>query len=314
MLKKGKIYNKIIILASLVLLFYSFDRLNAAVLFYETAETYKAGDYFDVPVLISSPEEAINAVSVTLSFPGDQLKFIESSVNNSIFDMWVKEPTISSSSDSLSFEGIIFNPGFSSSAGNILNLRFLGLKSGEAKLNFSSSLVLANDGQATPVNFTTSSPSFLILSSSDQPNQEAPGQSLKEETESETTQKTDKDKGDKVESDEENIQKDSYEEEDLSLDSSEQKEPFKGLAVYFSEMKEIEKCFFGFEDLCYRLTPFSLTLLALLLVATGLLIFRIFKFTRLNKQGAIKDKARFFFYASILSLVIILSLIFIIKG
>ncbi len=116
-----------------------------------SAGTFKVGETFEMKVLVSSQGEPINAISATVAFPKDKLEVISISKQNSKINFWVQEPSFSNTSGVVQMEGVILNPGFSGSNGQVLSLLFKAKSIGSADLRFSSSSVLANDGAGTNV-------------------------------------------------------------------------------------------------------------------------------------------------------------------
>ncbi len=112
---------------------------------------YPAGTSFSVAISVSSPEQAINAVSGRVTFPASQLSVVSVSKAGSIVDMWVQEPAFSNAEGSISFEGIALNPGFQGASGRVLTVTFRTRVPGTATIGFASGAVLANDGQGTNV-------------------------------------------------------------------------------------------------------------------------------------------------------------------
>ncbi len=112
---------------------------------------YNVDNILSVSVHVSSTDKTMNAASGIISFPQDKLEVISLSKNNSIFTLWVQEPSFSNSTGTVNFEGIILNPGFTGSKGKIITINFRIKAAGLASLNFSSSSVLANDGRGTNI-------------------------------------------------------------------------------------------------------------------------------------------------------------------
>jgi hypothetical protein len=129
--------------------------------------SYKVGDSFKVDVTVSSPDQAINAVSGILSFPKNKLQFISISKTSSILTIWAQEPSYYDTGENgnISFEGVIPNPGFTGTRGRILTITFKVKSTWQAELSFSSASVLANDGLGTNI-LTDSLPGIFTLSSS----------------------------------------------------------------------------------------------------------------------------------------------------
>lgn len=106
---------------------------------------------FTESVLVDAGGQAINAVSGTISFPPSTLQVISISESSSIVNFWATNPSFSNASGTISFEGVILNPGFSGSAGNIITVTFQAKAAGQSPLSFTAGSVLANDGQGTNV-------------------------------------------------------------------------------------------------------------------------------------------------------------------
>lgn len=124
--------------------------------------TYKVSDTFSAYIIVNSQGQAINAVSVKLSYPTSLLKVVSVSKTDSIINYWVQEPTFSNSNGQVFLEGVVVNPGFSGSNGKVLKVTFEAKASGVAQLNYVLSSVLANDGLGTNVLNSSSKASYTI--------------------------------------------------------------------------------------------------------------------------------------------------------
>ena len=113
--------------------------------------TYSAGKTFPVRVLVSSTAQPINAVSGTISFPQDKLQVVSVSKADSILTLWVQEPSFSNTQGTISFEGVVPNPGFTGSSGRVITVNFKAVGQGTASVKFTSGSVLANDGNGTNI-------------------------------------------------------------------------------------------------------------------------------------------------------------------
>ncbi|OGF20509.1 hypothetical protein A2316_01645 [Candidatus Falkowbacteria bacterium RIFOXYB2_FULL_38_15] len=113
--------------------------------------SYSSNSSFSVGIYVSSSDQVMNAVSGTVSFPKDQLEVSSISKGGSILSLWVQEPSFQNSTGKINFEGIVLNPGFKGASGKLITINFKAKKAGEALLNFSSSSVLANDGNGTNI-------------------------------------------------------------------------------------------------------------------------------------------------------------------
>jgi hypothetical protein len=58
-----------------------------------TANTYAIGETFTVPILVASPEAAINAFSIQVSYP-DSIEFVGSDEQGSVVGLWVEQPAV----------------------------------------------------------------------------------------------------------------------------------------------------------------------------------------------------------------------------
>lgn len=113
--------------------------------------SFGIGQNISASIIVSSPSQAMNAVSGVLSFPADQLEVTSISKSGSIVGLWVQEPSFSNHSGTVTFEGIALNPGFTGSAGRVLGVNFRVKRAGSAALTFVSPAILANDGQGTSI-------------------------------------------------------------------------------------------------------------------------------------------------------------------
>jgi len=103
-------------------------------------------------VVVSSADQAVNAISGTISFPTNLLQVVSVSKVSSILTLWVVDPTFSNVDGSVSWSGIVPNPGYTGGSGRIFSIQFHGKKEGTATVTFSSaSQVLANDGNGTEI-------------------------------------------------------------------------------------------------------------------------------------------------------------------
>ena len=135
--------------------------------FSPTGTIVSAGTSFTETVFVSSADQAMNAVSGTVSFPTELLQVISVSKANSVLSLWVQEPTYSNVDGTVSFSGIVPNPGYAGNRGRVFSIQFRAKRSGTAAVVFSSSSqVLANDGNGTDILSDTSAASVNITSAS----------------------------------------------------------------------------------------------------------------------------------------------------
>ncbi len=141
------------LIVSLTIFFVSFGTsLYAATLsFTPSAGQYSVGQTLAVAVLLSSTNQSANAMSASLSFPRDLLTVTSISKAGSIVSLWATEPQFSNSAGTISFEGIIPNPGFQGAGGRLITIYFRINTVGKAPIIITNSSVLANDGQGTNI-------------------------------------------------------------------------------------------------------------------------------------------------------------------
>lgn len=112
--------------------------------------TYKVGQTFTVGVYVTSADQAVNAYSGTITFPGDQVEVTALS-KTGITSLWVQDPSFSNSRGTATFEGIVLNPGFTGNGGKIITLTFKAKKAGTVPVRLTDGSVLANDGEGTNI-------------------------------------------------------------------------------------------------------------------------------------------------------------------
>ena len=133
-------------------LFVGIRGVQAATLnFSPPSGSYNIGSTFSVNVNVESADQAMNAASGVVSFPWDKLEVVSISKQGSIFSLWPAEPSFSNSPGTVSFEGIVLNPGYTGVSGKIITITFRARSTGVANVSFSSGSVLANDGTGTNI-------------------------------------------------------------------------------------------------------------------------------------------------------------------
>ncbi len=159
--------SKPLYIAFVVLLLCGFLALSptkalASALFFSTPpKVVEEGDRLTIDVRVESNSQSINAISGALSYPADLLRAVSVSKNNSIVNLWTREPKIVR--DRIVFEGVVMNPGFQSNSGLVLRATFEAKKAGTAALDFSEGALLANDGLGTNVLVSLNSTNFKIV-------------------------------------------------------------------------------------------------------------------------------------------------------
>lgn len=102
-------------------------------------------------VTVNSTDQAMNAVSGTLTIPKDLLDVTGVSKTGSIISLWVAEPTFSQSAGTVSFEGVVLNPGYTGASGRVIAVTVRAKGAGSGATSFVSASVLANDGNGTNI-------------------------------------------------------------------------------------------------------------------------------------------------------------------
>jgi len=126
-------------------------------------------------VLVSSINQAMNAISGTISFPTNLLQVVSVSRTNSILSLWVQEPVFSNTNGTISFSGIVPNPGYTGSRSQVFSIQFRGKKEGTATVLFSPSpQVLANDGNGTDILTGTNAATITVVAATPQSPPPAP--------------------------------------------------------------------------------------------------------------------------------------------
>lgn len=125
---------------------------HAATLFVTPATgQFAVGETFNVVVRVNSQGIAVNASEGVLSFNPAQLQVQGITSTGSIFNLNVQEPEYSNTAGTVRWTGVILNPGYTGTSGNLITIRFKGIVNGTTSVKYSSGAVLANDGAGTNV-------------------------------------------------------------------------------------------------------------------------------------------------------------------
>lgn len=164
--------NKIIkgaVIISALFLAARFGTAEAATLSLSpSAGVFEVGRTFSVSVFVSSPDNPVNAVSATVSFPTDLLQVVSITKGGSIITNWAVEPAISNANGTVRFEGVMIG-GFQGSKAPTLAINFKAKTVGAAKLSISSGSVLAHDGRGTNVLDSVSGSTITIREAPEEP-------------------------------------------------------------------------------------------------------------------------------------------------
>ncbi len=166
--KKSKI--SFFILLSTFYFLFSVLAVQAATLYLSPASgDFTVGGNFTVAVYVSSPDQAMNAVQGTVTFPLDKLEVVSLPKSASIVNLWVQNPRFSNKTGAVQFEGLALNPGFTGSAGKLLSITFRAKQTGRALLEIANSSVLANDGLGTNILTSVSGGKYTLLPKKTEP-------------------------------------------------------------------------------------------------------------------------------------------------
>ncbi len=153
--------NKKILFLFFIFLFSFTQKVSAAELnLIPSFSSYEVGDNIKVRVTLSS-STSVNAVSGNIKFSTDTLTMTSVTKGGSVVSLWAVEPTYSNTGGTVNFEGVMLS-GYTGSGGTVLTLNFKAKSAGTASANFSSSSVLASDGEGTNVLTRSGSTSFRI--------------------------------------------------------------------------------------------------------------------------------------------------------
>jgi len=112
--------------------------------------TALVGQNFETIVGVNT-QNPINAVEATIKYPEDILEVISISKENSIFTLWVQEPSFSNASGTIEFVGGLTGEAGFQGMGEIFTITFKPKKIGEAKIDFTNAEILASDGKGTNI-------------------------------------------------------------------------------------------------------------------------------------------------------------------
>jgi hypothetical protein len=128
-------------------------------------KTIAVGQIFAVDLAVNASDQAMNAASANIIFPADRLRVLSISRANSVITLWVQNPAFSNSQNggTISLQGIVVNPGFSGSDGNIVQIVFQAVAPGSATVSFDSGAILANDGKGTNIDTGMTGGTYTIV-------------------------------------------------------------------------------------------------------------------------------------------------------
>ncbi len=138
----------------------------ASLSIFPSSGSYTVGDTVTLKVVVSSPNESINAVSGSLLFSSSVFSVRSISKMDSVLNFWPSDPSTSQSS--ASFGGVSLS-GFQGSAGTVVVITLRAIRTGTGTASFQSGQVLANDGKGTDVTAGLSGASYTVNPASNSP-------------------------------------------------------------------------------------------------------------------------------------------------
>lgn len=128
----------------------------------QDASSKKVGDTFRATVYLDTQGISANAGEASISFPSDKVEVESISTSNSIFSMWVEQPTYSNDIGVVRFNGGAPNPGYTGAQGRVLQINYRIKSPGTGSLSFGNASILANDGLGSDIHTQSPSSSFTI--------------------------------------------------------------------------------------------------------------------------------------------------------
>jgi hypothetical protein len=138
-----------------------------------SSATVRVGDTVSLRVSAAS-DSSLNALSGTLSFPSDPLAVTGVSKTGSIVTLWVQDPSFSNKDGTVSWSGVVPNPGYIGDAGRVLTVTFKALRTGTATVAVNDGSILANDGEGTELYKSSGTATITILPRGEAPASAAP--------------------------------------------------------------------------------------------------------------------------------------------
>ncbi len=158
---QDKKHYSIVLIISFLFFFAPTFSVSAATLTVQSQKnTYTVGDTIIVRVLAAS-DVSMNAASGVLTFLPQFLSLVSVSKENSFVDMWLKDPVETHEDGRVVFEGVGLK-GYSGKEALVFTLIFKATSHGVAQINFSSALILANNGKGTKLTSRTHGLNIII--------------------------------------------------------------------------------------------------------------------------------------------------------
>jgi hypothetical protein len=128
----------------------------------QDASSKKVGDSFRATVYLDTQGASANAGEASISFPQDKIEVESISTSNSVFSIWVEQPSYSNDLGVIRFNGGVPNPGYTGAQGRVMQITYRIKSSGSGSISFGNPSILANDGLGTDIHTQSPSSSFSI--------------------------------------------------------------------------------------------------------------------------------------------------------
>ena len=136
--------------------------------------SFSAGATITADVMLDSGGGVgVNAADGNITFDPTLLSVQSVSKGDSVFNLWVADPTFSNTDGSINFSGGS-NNAYTGNSGNIITITFKALKAGSASLQFASATALAADGQGTNILNSATGATFTLGGSSSKSTNSSP--------------------------------------------------------------------------------------------------------------------------------------------
>ncbi len=132
--------------------------------FSPSAGQVRIGDTVNVALLLTAPDQSVNAMSGKIVIP-DALEVVAISTEKSVNTLWMpRDPYFSADDHAIVFDGGLLNPGFMGQNGKVIDISLRAKTAGRGELTVTDIQLLANDGQGSDVPAATDTVSFIVTS------------------------------------------------------------------------------------------------------------------------------------------------------
>jgi len=149
--KRINLFTAIFLIFSIFFIVTPVSDASTEIYFQKEKKEIIAGNIFLVDLKISS-EDSVNAIDGTITYDKDKLEIKSIKTDDTLFSLWVKEPTFDNKKGELIFVGGT-SDGFNGKDKQIFEITFLAKNKGSATVGFKDIFsVFVNDGLGTRIN------------------------------------------------------------------------------------------------------------------------------------------------------------------